>query len=164
MRRTKSSTGTTRTERPSRRIHAETPSKLSTATRCPDCGATYRRGRWTWAQAPADAAALRCPACVAIATDDPAGVVEVSGKFAAAHFDELLALVHHVAERERAEHPLKRVMAIADAGEGFAVKTTDAKLAEAIGRAIGKAYAGKLVLPRTTAEKSNLVRVSWRRD
>ncbi|HVH04826.1 MAG TPA: BCAM0308 family protein [Myxococcota bacterium] len=164
MRRTKSSTGSTRTERPSRRIHAETPAKLSTATRCPDCGASYRRGRWTWEQAPADAAALRCPACVAIAADYPAGVVKVDGKFAAAHRDELIALVHHVAERERAEHPLKRVMSIADAGAGFAVKTTDAKLAEAIGRALEKAYAGKLVRPRTTAEKGNLVRVSWRRD
>jgi hypothetical protein len=89
---------------------------------------------------------------VAIADDYPAGVIRVGGKFAAAHRDELVALVRHVEERERAEHPLKRVMSIADEGAGFAVKTTDGKLAEGIGRA------REGIRPRTTAEKGNLVR------
>jgi hypothetical protein len=47
---------------------------------------------------------------------------------------------------------------------GFVAETTDGKLAHAIGRALHKAYAGKLEHTPTTAEKENLVRVRWLRD
>jgi hypothetical protein len=147
-----------------RRIHAEVPGKLAEGARCPGCGASYRAGRWTWKSAPPVAYEHRCPACEAIATDYPAGVLHVGGDFAAAHRDELIALLRHVEERERADHPLKRIMSIEDEGSGFLVKTTDAKLVDALGRALKKAYAGRLVHPRTTAEKPNLVRVHWTRD
>jgi hypothetical protein len=164
MRRTRSSTrGAARRERPSRRIHAESPAKLPTATRCPDCGASYRRGRWTWESAEGAGRERRCPACEAIATGSPAGVLHVSGAFAAAHRDELLALIRHVEDRERSEHPLKRVLAIADEPGGFAVETTDGKLARAMGRALAKAHAGTVVFPRATAEQGSLVRVRWTR-
>lgn len=163
MRRTRSSThGAARSERPSRRIHAESPAKLPTATRCPDCGATYRRGRWTWETAEA-ASERRCPACEAVASRSPSGVVHV-GAFAAAHRKELVALVGHVAERECAEHPLKRILRLADEPGGFAVETTDGKLAQAMGRALAKAYAGKVTYPRATADEGGLVRVRWTRD
>jgi hypothetical protein len=164
MRRKTTTRGTARRERPARRIHAEAPAKLRAAPRCPDCAATYRRGRWTWEPASEDAPERRCPACAAIAEDTAYGVIRVGGAFAAAHRDELLALVRHVAEREGAEHPLKRVMSIADDGPGFAVRTTDAALAESMGRALEKAYDGKLVLPRTTAARERRARVSWVRD
>ncbi|HEX2483830.1 MAG TPA: BCAM0308 family protein [Myxococcota bacterium] len=163
MRRTSSTRGATPRERASRRIYAESPAKLRAATRCPDCGATYRRGRWTWQKAEDGAPERRCPACEAVATGSPAGVLHVGGPFAAEHRAELVALVRHVEQRERAEHPLKRIVSITDDGDGFAVTTTAAKLAESMGRALEKAYAGKLARPRTTAERGNLKRVSWMR-
>lgn len=151
-------------ERAPRRIHAEVAGKLAEGARCPTCGASYRRGRWTWEAAPTEAYEHRCPACDAIADDYPAGILHVGGEFSAAHRDELIALVRHIEERERADHPLKRVMSIEDEGRGFVVKTTDAKLVEALGRALQKAYDGSLAHPRTTAERPNLVRVHWTRD
>jgi hypothetical protein len=165
MRRTRSSTrGTARSDRPSRRIHAESPAKLPTATSCPDCGATYRRGRWTWEKAEGAARERRCPACEAVATRSPAGVVHVRGAYAAAHRKELVALVGHIAERECAEHPLKRILGISDEPGGFVVETTDGKLAQAMGRALAKAHAGKVAFPRATADEGSLVRVRWTRD
>jgi hypothetical protein len=47
---------------------------------------------------------------------------------------------------------------------GFVVETTDGELAQALRRALHKAYAGELEHPPTTADKENLVRVRWIRD
>ena len=77
--------------RRSRRIHEEGPDKLPEIAACPECQASYRKGRWTWKSAPADAYSHRCPACERIADDYPAGVVELDGGFIAAHRDELVA-------------------------------------------------------------------------
>jgi hypothetical protein len=142
----------------------ESPAKLPASIRCPECGATYRRGRWTWGRASEGQHEQRCPACEAVAADTPSGILHVGGAFAVAHRAELIALIHHVEERERAEHPLKRVLSISDEAGGFSVKTTDGKLAESMGRALAKAYAGEVLLPRTTAEQKDLVRVRWVRD
>lgn len=150
--------------RPSRRIHEEPPGKLPELAACPRCGASYRDGRWTWKSAPAGAYEHVCPACERIASDYPAGVLHVEGSFVAAHRGELLALIRGVEERERDEHPLKRVMDVTDEGTGFVVTVTDAKLAQSLGRALKKAYAGHLESPPSTSEKQNLVRVRWARD
>jgi len=154
--------------RPSRRIHEEAPGhaagKLPGIAGCPKCGASYRNGRWTWKEAPAGSYEQVCPACERVAADYPAGVLHVEGGFVAAHRQELLALVRNVEERERAEHPLKRIMAVADEGTGFAVTVTDGKLAQTFGRALHSAYEGHLQHPPTTSDTENLVRVRWTRD
>jgi hypothetical protein len=105
-----------------------------------------------------------CPACERIANDYPAGVLHVEGTFATEHRRDLLSLIRNIEKRERAEHPLKRVMGIADEGSGFAVSTTDSNLVQALGRAMLKAYAGRLEHPPTTSDKENVVRVRWFRD
>jgi NMD protein affecting ribosome stability and mRNA decay len=133
-------------------------------TVCPKCRASYRAGRWTWRPAPSDAGEQLCPACRRVVDRYPAGVLQVEGAFAAAHRDDLIGLLRNVEERERRNHPLKRVMAIRKKKDGFIVETTDAKLAQALGRALRKAYAGALDEPPTSEEKENLVRVRWRRD
>ena len=153
-----------RQPRPARRVPAPARAKLAAVTACPKCGATYRNGRWTWQPAPDGSDRLVCPACERIAERYPAGVLHVEGAFATAHRDDLIGLVRNVEERERTNHPLKRVMAIRKKKDGFLVETTDAKLAQALGRALHKAYAGELDHPLTTADKENLVRVRWRRD
>jgi NMD protein affecting ribosome stability and mRNA decay len=169
MRRKRSSTHSAASKpRSARRIPDESPGrprgKAPELAACPGCGASYREGRWTWKSAPAGSYEQTCPACERIADGYPAGVLHVGGDFVAAHRAELIGLIRHVEERERAEHPLKRVMAIEDEGDGFVVKTTDAKLAASLGRALRKSHAGRLVQPKTTAEKGNLVRVHWARD
>jgi NMD protein affecting ribosome stability and mRNA decay len=140
------------------------PAKLPAATVCPGCGATYRKGRWTWQPAVSPARERTCPACERIADRYPAGVLQVEGRFAVAHRDDLVGLVRHVEQRERSRHPLKRIIQIAERRNGFVTETTDGKLAQALGRALHKAYAGKLEHPPTTADVENLVRVRWVRD
>jgi hypothetical protein len=165
MRRNRSSTHpAARQPRPARRVPPRPATKLAAVTACPKCGASYRAGRWTWRPAPADAAERLCPACQRAADRYPAGVLSVEGAFAAAHRDDLIGLVRNVEERESSTHPLKRVMAIRKKKDGFVAETTDGKLAQALGRALKKAYAGQLEHPPTTADKGNLVRVRWRRD
>jgi len=150
--------------RPARRVPAGAREKLTDVTACPDCGSSYRAGRWTWQPAPIGASEQQCPACERITGHYPAGVLNVEGAFTALHRDDLIGLLRNIEERERSNHPLKRIMTIEPKPNGFVVETTDGKLAHALGRALRKAYSGQLELPPTTADKENLVRVRWVRD
>jgi NMD protein affecting ribosome stability and mRNA decay len=169
MRRKRSPTHTAASQpRPARRLrpraHGSARGKLPQVTACPSCGASYREGRWTWQAAPDGAHERICPACERIAERYPAGVLRVEGAFVARHRDDLIGLVRNIEERERSRHPLKRIMRIARRRNGFVAETTDGKLAQTLGRALRKAYAGELEHPLTTADTDNLVRVRWLRD
>ncbi len=135
--------------------------KLPTPTRCPDCGAVYDRGRWTWGTAAADAHQEPCPACHRVRDRFPAGYVTLDGDFFTAHRDEILRLARHRGEHERAEHPLERIMGVEDAAGGVLITTTDTHLARDIGEAIGAAYKGSLEYHYNKEE--NLLRVHWMR-
>jgi len=147
-----------------RRIYEEEAGKLPDVAGCPRCGASYRRGRWTWKTAPAGSTEHVCPACRRIEDGYPAGVLHVEGAFARAHRDEVVGLLRNFEERERTQHPLVRIMAIADDEDGLTVMATDAKLALSLGRALAHAYDGELEHPPTTSDVENLVRVRWTRD
>ncbi len=135
--------------------------KLPDPTACSGCGAIYRDGRWCFGAPPADAHRTRCPACRRIEDDYPAGILRVSGDFAAAHAAEIQSLARHVEEREKQEHALKRIMSIETEGKDLLIKTTDAKLARGIGEALEHAYHGELHYRMTEAE--NVLRVEWKR-
>jgi NMD protein affecting ribosome stability and mRNA decay len=135
--------------------------KLPDPTVCTACGAIYRDGRWIFGSPPADAHPTRCPACRRIEDDYPAGVVRISGEFAAAHGEEIRHLARNVEEREKREHALKRIMAIEQEGGALQIKTTDAKLARGIGEALEHAYRGELRYRMSEAE--NVLRVEWTR-
>ncbi|HEU4429428.1 MAG TPA: BCAM0308 family protein [Myxococcota bacterium] len=128
---------------------------------CTGCGAIYRAGRWAWGTPPADAAPVLCGACRRAADDYPAGVVRLCGDYWPAHRDELLSLARHIEERERAEHPLKRIMRVHEQDGALEIATTDAKLARGIGKALKRAHHGALQLPPTSRE--NVTRVTWER-
>jgi len=118
--------------------------KLPEPTRCPDCGAVYEMGRWTWGTAATDAHQEPCPACHRVRDHFPAGYVTLEGDFFAAHRDEILRLARHREEREKAEHPLERIMAVEGVADGVQLTTTDTHLARDIGEAIHAAYSGNL--------------------
>jgi hypothetical protein len=167
MRRKRSPTHSAASQpRPARRIRAcgAERAKLPQVTACPTCGATYRKGRWTWQTAPADAHRKTCPACERIADRYPAGVLRVEGAFTAGHRDDLIGLLRNIEERERSRHPLKRIIRIATRRNGLVAETTDGKLAQTLGKALHKSYGGVLEHPPTTADTENLVRVHWMRD
>lgn len=136
--------------------------KLAEPVVCPECGVVYHAGRWQWGARPAGAHEVVCPACHRIRDNFPAGFVEVGGDFLAAHRDEIMNLLHHHESKEKAEHPLARIMAVADTPEGMLVTTTDIHLARDLGEALHHAYQGNLEFHYNAAE--NLLRVHWRRQ
>lgn len=133
--------------------------KLAEPAVCASCGAVFHAGRWQWASRPAAAAEVLCPACHRIHDHYPAGYVELKGSFFAAHRDELMNLVRHHEEKERAEHPLARIMAVEVQHDGVLVTTTDIHLARDLGEALHHAYQGELEFHYNEAE--NLLRVHW---
>ncbi len=135
--------------------------KLPDPTVCRDCGAMFRRGRWSWGAAPADAHVALCPACHRIQDDYPEGAVTLAGDFASSNREELLALARNVETREKEEHPLKRSMGIRDEEDRIVIETTSAKLAHAIGKALQHAYQGEL--DSSFPEEAGLQRVAWTR-
>lgn len=130
-------------------------------TACPDCGAVWQDGRWQWLPAPAGAHALRCAACARIHDNMPAGYVMFEGEFAQSHREELLRLVRSVEAREKAEHPLQRIIAVADQEKGFLVTTTDVHLARALGGAVQAACKGEL--DYHYSRDDYLIRMHWQR-
>ena len=60
---------------------------------CPDCGASYVRGRWNWDEAPASAKPVRCAACRRISERLAAGYVTLDGDFFCEHREEVLKRV-----------------------------------------------------------------------
>ena len=130
-------------------------------TVCPVCKAVFAEGRWTWQRPPAEAAEMNCPACQRIQDEFPAGYVTIKGEFLKEHRDEIIALISSHEDREKATHPLQRIMAIEDVREGLQVTTTDSHLARGIGEALHDAYKGDLKLRYSRDE--NLLRAVWKR-
>lgn len=139
----------------------KTRRKLPEPTRCPDCGAVWHRGRWTWSAPPAKAHLARCPACKRVRDRFPAGFVSLKGPFLAEHRDEIVARARHCEAAERRNHPLQRIMNVVPETGGLLVTTTDAHLARRIGEALRKAYRGRMEFHYNKSD--NLLRVSWTR-
>jgi len=135
--------------------------KLPDATRCPACGAGFHAGRWTWDAAPEGAHEQLCPACQRIEDKFPAGYVTLEGEFFREHREEILRLARHCEEKEKAAHPLQRIMAIEDGPEGVVVTTTDVHLARNIAERVHDACKGSLVVHYSKEE--TLLRANWKR-
>jgi hypothetical protein len=116
--------------------------KLPEPTVCLECGAVYHEGRWQWIHAPVNAHHETCPACHRVHDNFPAGFVTLKGSFFDAHSEEIKKIIQHHAEHERAEHPLKRIIAIDNQDSAMLVTTTDTHLARGIGEAVHNAYQG----------------------
>lgn len=135
--------------------------KLPEPTRCPECEAVFRRGRWTWAAAPEEAHAALCPACRRIRQHLPAGFVTLKGEFFREHRDEVLKRVRHCEAQQKRRHPLQRIMALEPKAAGLLVTTTDPHLARRIGDALHDAYKGELEYRYNKQDK--MLRVTWSR-
>jgi NMD protein affecting ribosome stability and mRNA decay len=136
--------------------------KLPDPTRCPECSAVFRKGRWTWDGAPGETVHEQlCPACQRIRDGFPAGYVSLIGEYLADHRDEILNLAKNCEAKEKAEHPLQRIIAIKDIEGGVMVTTTDAHLARRIAENIHDACKGSLALQYNKEE--NLLRATWTR-
>ncbi|OGI42622.1 MAG: ATPase [Candidatus Muproteobacteria bacterium RIFCSPHIGHO2_01_FULL_65_16] len=130
-------------------------------TVCNECGAVYHKGRWQWLAAPAGAHRALCPACHRIHDRYPGGYLTLGGPFLQQHRDEILHLARNVEAREKAEHPLRRIMTLDAQDDDVMITTTDMQMARAIGDAVHHAYHGELDYQYT--DEANILRVSWRR-
>lgn len=128
---------------------------------CATCGAMFVGGRWTWQEAMEGADTIVCPACARIADNYPAGQVTIKGPFFKQHREELLNLVRNAEDRAKGEHPLERLMAIAEEKDQTMITTTGIHLARRIGEALASAYQGELDFTYGEAEKT--IRVTWSR-
>jgi len=133
--------------------------KLPEPTVCPQCGAVFHEGRWQWMKAPAGAHQETCSACHREHDHYPAGYLTLQGVFFLTHRDEIMNLVRNEEKREKAEHPLKRIMSAEEKGGMTLVTTTDMHLARGIGEALHHAYKGELDYHYNPEE--NLLRVTW---
>ena len=136
--------------------------KLKEPTVCTECGAVFHKGRWSWAAAPAGAHQALCPACLRTRDEIPAAFLTLRGAFLSGHRDEILHLARHLEERERAEHPLKRIMAVEESAGEIRLSFTEAHLARNIGEAVRDAYKGEL--DYHYADEDIMLRVTWTRD
>lgn len=136
--------------------------KLPEPTRCPDCGAVFSNGRWTWTEAASGANEERCPACLRIRDGFPAGHITIAGEFFAAHRDEILNRVRNCEAREKTEHPLERIIAVDPVADGVLVTTTSVHLARLIADGLYDAWKGDLDWHYSAEE--NLLRARWSRE
>ena len=139
----------------------KTRGKLPEPTICRECGAVFHKGRWQWIAPPGGAHEILCPACRRIHDKYPGGYLKLSGSFLQEHRDEILHLAHHVEAREKAQHPLRRIMSLEEQDDGILVTTTTMETARAIGDAAHHAYKGELNYQYT--DETNILRVDWRR-
>jgi NMD protein affecting ribosome stability and mRNA decay len=146
------------------RVHDpyKTRLKLPEPSVCPRCGAVFHQGRWQWAPRPDGAHEHVCQACHRIDDRYPAGEVTIGGGFFAAHEDEIVHLVRHQEEQEKAAHPLHRIMDTERRDGSLVVRTTDIHLPRRIGEALRHAYHGKL--DYHYEEETYFIRVRWCRD
>lgn len=118
--------------------------KLKEPAACPQCGAVYQGGRWSWAERPAAAHDAVCQACHRINDRYPAGTLVLRGAAAGEHRAELLSLARHQETAEKAEHPMNRIMEIRETPEAIVIATTDIHLPRRIGEAVRRAFHGEL--------------------
>jgi hypothetical protein len=135
--------------------------KYAEPAHCETCGAVFHRGRWQWGSPLPGGHSVTCPACRRIADKLPAGSLTLEGPFVDAHRDELVHLARNEAERERADHPLNRIMDVDANAARIVVTTTDIHLPQRIGEALKSAYDGELDV--RYGEDEYTVRIVWRR-
>ena len=145
--------------------------KLVEPTSCQECGAVYADGRWIprasvhedpkhkhWRPA----ARTTCPACKQIKEGIVGGYVSLSGNFQKEHRVEIRDLIENEAEHALEDNPLSRIMRLLEKSDGFIIETTTEHLAQRLGHALKKAYAGEVSYD--FSHENKVARVNWHRD
>jgi len=133
---------------------------------CSGCGAFYHRRHWTLVppagfNPPVHLHPIYCPACRKIKERRPSGEVDLLG-MGAGDRGEVLRILRNEERRAREKNPLERIMRLEGTREGWKVETTTEKLAQRLGRALGKARGGKVAY--RWSHNNKFLRVLWRNE
>jgi hypothetical protein len=139
---------------------------------CEECGAVYADRRWTAKQTGSEVKKHKhwrpptmtvCPACQQQRTGEPRGFVYLDGSFFDAHHEEVEQLLSNESERAAEDNPLARIMEWKRGdGHKLTVSTTTEHLAQRLGHALEKAFAGRVKYD--FSHENKLARVNWLRD
>jgi hypothetical protein len=133
--------------------------KAKDALVCDDCGVVQHEGKWYWGAPPVgDVNAGLCPACQRIRDRYPAGTIRLHGLPGPLR-DEVVNMIRNVAEHERQEHPLERLMDLEDQSDALVVTTTGMHLARAIAGALRSRFHGGVTVRYPAGD--SLVQVEW---
>jgi NMD protein affecting ribosome stability and mRNA decay len=124
----------------------------------------FRQGSWTDQphEKPLNAEQHLCPACLRIRDGFPAAELRLSGVLFAKRSDEILQLIHNIEAKQRHDHPLERIMDIADLPDGTLIRFTGVHIAQRVAKAIKRAHRGCLESRYTDSE--TLMRISWQSE
>ena len=136
---------------------------------CRECGAVYVNRRWESASGPPnsqpklpDAREVVCPACLQMRNGTPRGFVYLDGSFYVAHQEEIEQLLRNEAARAEADNPLARIMKFTRGKDHkLTISTTTEHLAQRLGHALEKAFAGQTQYD--FSHENKLARVKWQR-
>jgi|SRR5262245_31104320 len=139
---------------------------------CGICGDVYADRRWSKPDEKRitqkhphfrPAKKVVCPACKRVRDRIPSGYLHLQGKFLTSHHDEIERLLRNEAERASEDNPLARIMNWEKDSKGrLTVTTTTEHLAQRLGRAIEKAFDGKVRYD--FSHENKLTHVWWQRD
>ncbi len=136
---------------------------------CVGCGAVYERRRWIAGSTPRarlagqSAEPTLCPACDRKQKGEARGFLTLRGGFLAGHREDIEALLRREEERAVVDNPTGRILDWDTSVEGvLKLSTTTEHLAQRLGRAVHKAYAGDVQYD--FSHENKLARVTWTRD
>jgi hypothetical protein len=103
-----------------------------------------------------------CPACKQTAEGIVGGYVLIDGQFVTQHHRDIVDLIKNEERRAMEDNPLSRIMSRADDGGSVRIETTTEHLAQRLGRALEKAFAGSVNYD--FSHENKMARVWWHRD
>lgn len=136
---------------------------------CRECGSVYVNRRWESASGPINAQhkprparLVTCPACLQMRNGTPRGFVYLDGTFYVTHQQEIEQLLRNEAARAEADNPLARIMEFTRGKDHkLTISTTTEHLAQRLGHALEKAFAGHTHYD--FSHENKLARVKWHR-
>lgn len=137
---------------------------------CDRCGARYEHRRWAFPSGMAARALdahrlpgerVLCPGCRRVDAGVPGGYLTLGGAFAVQHAGEILALLRNEAAHALEDNPTSRVITWSTGARQIRLTTTNPHLAQRLGRAVARAYAG--AARYDFSHENQVARVSWQR-
>lgn len=135
---------------------------------CTECRAVHHNKHWYTEDEslkkglPEHLVETLCPGCSMVERNVWEGTVDITGEFEPAALQEMNNLIANIESECRQDNPASRILSRIDGASKIEIKTTSMWLAKRIGKAIEKAYGGKLDV--TSLPEKPSVHVRWSKE